>query len=74
MAKQVKFTKALAAHIDKLRRERKLSFQQMADDCNMDKIQVFRICTDGVDIKASTIVKIAKGLDVQPGDILNFKY
>lgn len=72
MAGPSKYVKALAKHIDKLRRDRNLSFQEMADACDMDKGQVYKICTVGVDLRASSIVKIAKGLEVSISDILDF--
>ncbi len=54
----------LSKHIDKLRTERNLSFQEMADLCEMDKAQVYKICTKGVDLRTTSIAKIAKGLEI----------
>lgn len=73
MPTQSKYVKALAKHINKLRIERNWSFQEMADACDMDKGQVYKICTVGVDLRASTIVKLAKGLGVPVSGILDFK-
>lgn len=60
----------LAKKIDKVRIEKGLSFQQMADLCEMDKAQVYNICTKGVDLRATSLVKIAKGLQIPIADIL----
>ena len=74
MAGQEKYIQALAKRINDLRVERKLSFQNMADDCDLDKMQIYNICTKGLDIKASTIVKIAKGLEMAVSELMDFKY
>jgi transcriptional regulator with XRE-family HTH domain len=71
---QAKFTKALAAHINKLREERGLSYQQMADACEIEKNRAYLICTKGVDIKSYTLLRIAKGLGVSIADLFDFKY
>ena len=72
MPSRAKFLKAFAQHIDKLREERNLSFQQMADACKMDKAQVYKICTVGVDLRVTSIVKLAKGLKVSVSAVLDF--
>ena len=64
MSNDSKYLKFLAKHIDKLRRERGLSFQQMALACDMDKSQVYVLCTKGANITFLTAIKVAKGLDV----------
>lgn len=60
----------LSNNIDKLRTERNLSFKQMADLCNMDKAQIYQICTKGVDLRTTSLAKIAKGLQISIRDIL----
>lgn len=64
MSKNAKYVKALGKQIDKIRREKGLSFQEMALRCDMDKSQAFRICTQGSNITVVTLHKIAKGLGV----------
>ena len=64
------FINELGKHINKLREERNLSFQQMADCCEMDKAQVHKICTQGKDIRVSSIVKLSNGLGVSISQIL----
>lgn len=60
----------LSKRIDSLRTERNLSFKQMADLCNMDKAQIYQICTKGVDLRTTSLAKIAKGLQISIRDIL----
>lgn len=65
---------ALGKHINKLREERELSFQEMALACDMDKAQVYKLCREGIDIRASTIIKISEGLNIPVSEIFNFKH
>jgi transcriptional regulator with XRE-family HTH domain len=73
MSTNGKFIKQLGKHINKLRQERNLSFQKMANVCDMDKAQIYNICTKGVDLRATSLAKIAKGLGLPLADILAFK-
>lgn len=74
MSKDKKYLKALAKHIDKLRRERGLSYQQMGLACEMDKSQVHILCNQGANITALTAVKVANGLEITVSELFNFKY
>ncbi len=66
------FIQQLGKHINKLRTDRNLSFQEMADLCKMDKAQIYKICTKGVDLRASSLNKIALGLEIPLTDVLAF--
>ncbi|MCW3103070.1 MAG: Transcriptional regulator [Bacteroidetes bacterium] len=74
VSEQTKIRKAFATHIDQLRKDRNLSFQEMADACEMDKAQVYKLCTEGTDVRLSTMLKIAIGFNVPLAEILNFRY
>ena len=69
-----KTTQIFAKHIDKIRRDQELSFQEMAYRCDMPKSQVYNICTKGVDLRITSIIKLAKGLNVSIQEIFNFKH
>lgn len=69
---QDKFLKSFAKHLDKLRQRKGFSFQEMANACEMDKAQVYKMCTKGTDLRATSIVKLAKGLGVAVEEIFNF--
>lgn len=73
MINEVKYLKALSKHIDKLRQERGLSYQEMALRCDIDKANTYRICKDGKGMTISTVLKIANGFDIDIADILNIK-
>lgn len=74
MSADEKFIKALGKQIDKIRREKELSFQEMALACEMEKAQVYRICNDGINVTAQTLFKLAKGLKVTVQELFDFKY
>lgn len=74
MPKDTKFAKALGKHIDSIRRSKKLSYREMALACDMDKGQIYDLATAGTDVRASTLVKISKGLEVSMAELFNFKY
>ncbi len=73
MPKNEKFIKALGKHIDKLRRERGLSYQEMALRCDMDKGQIYDLAKTGTDLRASTLLKIANGLEIPLSELFDFK-
>ncbi len=67
------FVKELGKHINKLRQEQNLSFQELATLCDMDKAQIYKICTKGKDLRVSSIVKIANGLQVSISEVLDIE-
>lgn len=67
-----KFIKDLSKRIDKLREEREWSYQQMADACDMDKAQVYKLCTKGTDLRGSSLAKIAKGFKLTLSALMDF--
>jgi transcriptional regulator with XRE-family HTH domain len=74
MPKNDKFVKALGKHIDKIRREKGLSYQEMALACDMDKGQIYDLASTGTDLRASTLLKIAKGLEIPIAELFDFPH
>jgi transcriptional regulator with XRE-family HTH domain len=73
MAKNsAKSIKALGNHIDKLRLEKKYSIRKFPSMCEISKSQVNELGNKGVDFRYSTIIKIAKGLDMPVSELLDF--
>lgn len=60
--------------MDKIRRDRELSFQEMANLCEMEKTHIYNICTVGVDLRISSVIKLSKGLGIPIQEVFNFKY
>lgn len=68
-----KHIQSFGKHINKLREDRNLSFQELANACDMDKAQIYKICTQGVDVRFSTIIKLAGGLKISEKELFDFK-
>lgn len=62
----------LGIHIRQLREKKNLSQQDLANDCNIPKIQIGRIERAEVNTTIRTLVKIANALQVEPKDLLAF--
>lgn len=62
----------LGIHIRQLREKKNLSQQDLANDCNIPKIQIGRIERAEVNTTIRTLVKIANALQVEPKDLLTF--
>jgi transcriptional regulator with XRE-family HTH domain len=63
----------LGIHIRQLRESKNLSQQDLADDCDIPKVQIGRIERAKVNTTIRTLVKIANALDLEPKELLNFQ-
>lgn len=66
------FLKALGKHVDSIRKEKGLSFQELALRANLEKTSLVKLTNHGTNITATTMLKIAKGLDVPVKVLLEF--
>lgn len=62
----------LGIHVRQLREKKDLSQQDLADDSGITKSQIARIETAKINTSIKTLVKIAKGLDIEPKELLDF--
>ena len=69
MAVNKEFLKVLGKRIDALRKEKGLSFQELADRSEMEKANLVKLTTQGKNITVNTLYNIAKGLDVEIKEI-----
>lgn len=67
------FLTNLGIHIRQLREKKDLSQQQLANDCNIPKVQIGRIERAEVNTTVRTLIKIANALEVHPKDLLDLK-
>lgn len=74
MQENEKFLKALGKNIDRIRKEKKLSFQEMGYRCDVEKANLVKLTSRGENITANTLFKISKGLDVPLKTIFDFRY
>ncbi len=62
----------LGKRIKKLRDERKLSQTEFADLCDIERGNMSRLENGKVEVKRSTLVKIAKALDMKVWELIPF--
>ncbi len=72
MSEQQKFLANVGKNIDKKRKEKKLSFQELALQCDIEKSYLVKLTTQGSNITLSSLYKVAKGLDVPVWELLKF--
>ncbi|MFA6082767.1 helix-turn-helix domain-containing protein [Mucilaginibacter sp.] len=61
-------------HLKRLREAKALSLRSLAMRCNLDDSQISKIENGKTNIQLSTIFELAKGLDLQPKELLDFKF
>jgi transcriptional regulator with XRE-family HTH domain len=67
------FITNLGTHIRQLRESKNLSQQDLANDCNIPKVQVGRIERAEINTTIRTLIKIANALQIEPKELLNFQ-
>lgn len=60
-------------NLRKIRTKKKLSLADVAARCDIDKSNISKIENGHFNIQLNKIFELAKGLDVQPMDLLNFE-
>ena len=69
--KENRFLDKLGTRIRQLRELRKLSQENLANDCNIPKVQIGRIERAEINTTVRTLIKISNALEVQPKDLFN---
>jgi len=72
MTDKNQFIKQLGQNVDKIRKEKGLSFQEMALRCDIEKSSLVKLANQGTNVTVSTIFKISKALEVEPKELFNF--
>ncbi|MEO6521015.1 MAG: helix-turn-helix transcriptional regulator [Mucilaginibacter sp.] len=65
--------KQLGDRLKTLRLAKKLTFRKMALRCNVDFSDIQKIESGKVNITVITLIELAKALEVEPMELLNFK-
>ena len=60
--------------LEKLRTAKKLSYRQLAQRCDIDHSDISKIEKGGTNIQLSSVLQLAKGLNVHPTDLFNFDF
>ena len=66
------FIAALGRNINKIRKEKGLSFQEMAHRCDWEKSSLVKLTGQGTNVTMITLYKIAKGLQIPVKEIFDF--
>ena len=59
-------------HLQKIRLSKGLSLRALATRCDLDDSKISKIENGKLNIQLSTIIELAKGLDINPKDLLDF--
>lgn len=59
-------------NLQKLRIERKMSLREMAIKCDLDNSNMSKIENGKSNIQLSTLIELAKGLDIKPSQLLSY--
>lgn len=60
--------------IELLRKDQKLSLRQLAQCCDVDFSDISKIEKGERNIQMTTILELAKGLEVHPKELFDFKF
>ncbi|SIT97909.1 Helix-turn-helix domain-containing protein [Epilithonimonas bovis DSM 19482] len=72
-SEKIAFLKGFGKRIQILREEKQLSLRQLAQNCEIDYSDISKIEKGLRNIQMSTVVELAKGLDVHPQQLFDFK-
>ncbi len=70
---KLEFRIAFGRKVEVFRKKLNLSYRQLAQKCDVDHSNISKIEKGEVDIRISTIQELAKGLDVHPHELFDFK-
>lgn len=73
MVSEEKYIINLGMHIRRLRENKSISQQNLADICNMPKTSIGRVERGEVSVTIKTLIKIANALEIEPKELLDFK-
>jgi transcriptional regulator with XRE-family HTH domain len=62
----------LGKHIRKLREQKQMSLRDMSYACELDHSKISRIENGAINITYSTILQLAKALELPPYELLHF--
>ena len=60
-------------HLKNLREDRNLSLRDLAARCNLDHSKIGKIENGKTNLQLSTIIELARGLNLSPKDLLDFR-
>ncbi len=70
---RIEFRIAFGKKVENFRKKLGLSYRQLAQKCDIDHSNISKIEKGEVDLRISTIQELAKGLEVHPQELFDFK-
>lgn len=70
---KIEFRIAFGKRVEEFRKKLGLSYRQLAQKCDVDHSNISKIEKGEVDVRISTIQELAKGLEVHPQQLFDFK-
>lgn len=70
---KIEFRIAFGKRVEKFRKKMGLSYRELAQKCDVDHSNISKIEKGEVDLRISTIQELAKGLEVHPQELFDFK-
>lgn len=70
---KIEFRIAFGKRVEEFRKKLGLSYRQLAQKCDVDHSNISKIEKVEVDVRISTIQELAKGLEVHPQELFDFK-
>lgn len=67
------FLHRFGKRLEHFRTKQNLSFRQLAQNCNLDHSDIRKIEKGERNIQLSTILELAKGLDIHPKELFDFE-
>ena len=71
-ANYLKIQERFGANLKKIREAKDLSLRELAAKCDLDDSRISKIENGKFNIQLSTIFELAKGLDIEPKELLDF--
>lgn len=70
---KLEFRTAFGKRVEMFRKKLNLSYRELAQKCDVDHSNISKIEKGEVDLRISTVQELAKGLDVHPQELFDFK-
>lgn len=70
---KLEFRIAFGKRVEIFRKALNLSYRELAQKCDVDHSNISKIEKGEVDVRISTVQELAKGLDVHPQELFDFK-
>ncbi|OXA92552.1 helix-turn-helix domain-containing protein [Flavobacterium hercynium] len=72
-AEKVDFQIKFGKQIEKFRLDQNLSYRQLAQRCDIDHSNISKIEKGEINIQLSSMLQLAKGLNIHPKEFLDFE-